>query len=75
MLSLFDGNSSRRDFLTVGSLALGGLSLPSLLRAGEPTRSRIRKNSGVQSPDGRILTNSATPAPYQSRPWTRTLNS
>jgi len=65
MLSLFDGNSSRRDFLTVGSLALGGLSLPSLLRAGEPTRSRIRKNSGGQSPDGRILTNSATIEPVR----------
>jgi hypothetical protein len=48
MLSLFDGHHSRRDFLTVGSLALGGLSLPQLLRAAEQSRSGIRKNSAAE---------------------------
>jgi len=35
MLSLFDGDYGRRDFLSIGSLALGGLTLPSLLRAAQ----------------------------------------
>lgn len=35
MLSFYDGNHSRRDFLSIGSLALGGLSLPSILNAAK----------------------------------------
>ncbi|MFQ5731504.1 MAG: DUF1501 domain-containing protein [Planctomycetaceae bacterium] len=36
MLSFYDGNYGRREFLSIGSLALGGLTLPSLLDARIP---------------------------------------
>ena len=39
MLSLVDRSTSRRDFLRVGGLALGGLTLPQLLA---DTRERLR---------------------------------
>lgn len=39
MLSFFEGGCSRRDFLSIGSLALGGLTLPGLLQAKEAGRS------------------------------------
>jgi Protein of unknown function (DUF1501) len=46
MLSLFDGHYGRRDFLTVGSLALGGLSLPSLLRANVADAASVAADAG-----------------------------
>jgi hypothetical protein len=49
MLTLSDGNSgtSRRDFLTIGTLALGGLSLPSLLAAAEDRPSLVTGKSVI----------------------------
>jgi len=38
MLHLTDNSASRRNFLSVGSLALGGLSLPQLLRAKDAVK-------------------------------------
>ena len=35
MLRLTENNFSRREFLSVGSLALGGVALPHLLQAQE----------------------------------------
>src|SRR5437879_4396040 len=38
---------SRRDFLTIGSLGLGGLTLPSLLRASEAQPSLVTGKSVI----------------------------
>ena len=38
MLHLSDNQFSRRNFLSVGGLALGGLSLPQLLRAKDAVK-------------------------------------
>src|SRR6516165_2910097 len=49
MLTLSDGNSrlSRRGFLTIGTLGLGGLSLPSLLAAAEDRPSLVTGKSVI----------------------------
>ncbi len=49
MLTLFDSNrrSGRRDFLRVGGLGLGGLSLPSLLSARAEAASQMVKDRSV----------------------------
>lgn len=38
---------SRREFLHIGSLAMGGLALPQLLRASEPARSLVKDKAVV----------------------------
>lgn len=48
MLSLTDGNCGRREFLSIGSLALGGLTLPSLLASrAAGTASPLRRDKSV----------------------------
>jgi Protein of unknown function (DUF1501) len=49
MLSVFDGNQplSRRQMLTIGGLGLGGLSLPSLLAAGESSPAHVTGKSVI----------------------------
>jgi len=50
MLSFFDARHSRREFLSVGSLALGGMSLPALL--GHARSASARNTASTQG--GRI---------------------
>ncbi|MCE9530940.1 MAG: DUF1501 domain-containing protein [Planctomycetes bacterium] len=47
MLSFSDPRLGRRDFLRIGSLALGGLSLSSLARAADPLVSRPMQDKSV----------------------------
>jgi hypothetical protein len=47
MFSIFDSGLNRREFLRIGSLALGGLSLPGLLAAQAAGRKMVRDRSVV----------------------------
>lgn len=47
MLSFCDPRLGRRDFLRVGSLALGGLSLPSLLKANDLYGDKLLRDKSV----------------------------
>mgnify|MGYP000655650268 FL=1 len=45
--SKFCDGVSRRSFLSVGSLAMGGISLPQLLRADEQNKNKSRHKSVI----------------------------
>src|SRR5205823_5655472 len=47
MLTLSDGRTTRRGFLTLGTLGLGGLSLPSLLAAADSRSSHVTGRSVI----------------------------
>jgi hypothetical protein len=55
---------SRRDFLRVGALGLGGLTLPEILRlraSADPAGRRPRRGSPFITTASRSTTNSASP--------------